>query len=265
MRFLQSRLLAEAGVAHGFSVRTGGVSVAPYDSLNVGAAVGDDPEAVRANKRLLLETAGVLPSLLSTVNQVHGDRVVFARMQGDVPMVTSETNGAGLEGRVDADALVAHPGAAVGVRTADCVPILVFDPQSRAAAAVHAGWRGTVAGIVNRAVDALVESFGARRESLIAAIGPSIGRCCFEVGDDLAERFTSDERFGAEVLFRHGASGKPTVDLFHSNRLLLNRAGLRAEHIELLERCTSCERDLFFSHRRDAGQTGRHLAFILAG
>jgi YfiH family protein len=150
------------------------------------------------------------------------------------------------------------PGVAASVSVADCAPVLIADPRSGSAAAVHAGWRGTLGRVAAEGVRALVERHGARPSDHLAAIGPSIGPCCFEVSRELAVRFRDE--LGP-------AAGNPRnlgsrVDLWLANEQILRGAGLPRRRIEVLGRCTSCEDDVFFSHRRDQGRTGRHLAFI---
>jgi YfiH family protein len=255
--FLTSDILSREGVRHGFSLRTGGVSIGPFDALNLGAAVGDQPEAVAENLRRFIGTVGVEQDRLATVNQVHGDRVLFART-GERDVRTEA--GTVPTGRPEGDAIVAEHGRAAGIRTADCLPVLLYDRRTGLAAAAHAGWRGTVARVVVRTVEAMTRLYGVRPGDLIAAIGPGIGRCCFVVGADVAARFEHDSELGPRVVDKGVES--PHVDLPLANRLLLEATGVTT--VDVLPLCTSCRRDLFFSHRRDAGQTGRHLAVIEA-
>lgn len=239
MEIVKSGLLAR--FPHGFTTRGGGVSPAPWDSLNLGGAVGDTPDRVAENWRRLEAASGLR---FARVRQVHGARVVRATAPG-----------APLE---DADGVVATtPGLAACISVADCVPVLLADPESGAVGAVHAGWRGTIAGIAREGVAALAREAGARPERLLAVIGPSIGPCCYEVSPDLAERFA--RTLGPEVI-RPGAA--PRLDLWAANAVVLREAGLAPEHVEVLGRCTACERDRFFSHRRDAGRTGRQVAYL---
>lgn len=261
MQTLTSRLLE--GAPHAFSTRAGGVSVSPFDSLNLGRLVGDDPAAVDENLRRFRAALGLGARPLVTVRQVHGDRVVHVRADRRAAVLSDARGGSPLDGEVEADALVALEGVAVGVRVADCVPILLHDPETGAAAAVHAGWRGTVSRIVLKTLAILVAEYGVRAGDVRAAIGPAIGACCFEVGDDLAERFAADPAFGPSTL-RPGPA-RSHVDLFEANRRLLLAGGLLPANVEQVGGCTSCRGDLFFSHRRDAGRTGRHLAAIFAG
>jgi YfiH family protein len=206
--------------------------------------VGDDPALVDENWSILRKDTGLT---FARVKQVHGDRVFR------VPAAE------GPEGPPEADGVVSdRSGTAACVLVADCVPILLADPRSGAVAALHAGWRGTLAGVGARGVEAMVREVGARPEELLAAIGPSIGPCCYEVSSELAERFR--ERWGERV--GNPSARQPRVDLWLANRLTLQEAGLALERVEVLERCTSCEEELFFSHRRDSGRTGRQAAFI---
>jgi len=245
--FLTSTLLP---VPHGFATRGGGVSEGPYASLNLGFSVGDARERVLENHRRLAAAAHSPLGALCRVSQVHGDRVLEARGgEGeDLRPVEGE-----------ADALWTEaPGTWVAVGTADCVPVLLVDPDGRRVAAVHSGWRGTDADISARAVEALVAK-GGRPERLLAAVGPSIQRCCYEVSGELAQRFTA--RFGPEVVASAGASVR--LDLTRAVRATLLRAGLKPAHVDVLPACTACAPERFFSHRRDAGRTGRHLNYVV--
>jgi len=236
---LSSALLR--GFPHGFTTRRGGASEGPYRFLNLGESVGDDPARVAENWARLRSATGLD---FARVRQVHGRAVVSAEC-GGAPSA-------------EADAVTtAQAGVAACVSTADCVPILLADPATGAVAAVHAGWRGTLAGVAGEAVRALAER-GARPEDLLAAIGPAIGPCCFEVDPELARRFSGE-------LGRSTANPSPAqarVDLWLANEVVLRRAGLRREKVEQMRLCTSCEDGSFFSHRRDSGHTGRQVAFV---
>jgi YfiH family protein len=239
MRILESPLLS--GFPHGFTTRDGGVSAPPWDTLNLGGRVGDDPASVAENWRRLEGATGLG---FARVRQVHGARVVRAERAGSPAE--------------EADAVVsAARGVAACVSIADCVPVLLADPSTGAVAAVHAGWRGTLARAAAEGVAALAGGAGASAEGLLAALGPSIGPCCYEVSPELAARFRADLGPAAVV---EGA--RPRLDLWSANALVLAAAGLRPERIDVVGRCTACERELFFSHRRDAGRTGRQAAFI---
>jgi YfiH family protein len=181
------------------------------------------------------------PHPLFTVHQVHSDRIVHA--------------GPGELGQADA-LWTQEEGAALGIKTADCVPLLLEDPVGRRVAAVHAGWRGAIAEIPLRSIEELARQ-GTQAQNLRAALGPSIRTCCYVVGEDLAERFV--ERFGPTVVERR--DGTPYLDVARSVRLQLAQAGVPAEHIADTGECTSCDKR-FHSHRRDhAG--GRQVSFIV--
>ena len=244
-RLVESPLL---GARHGFSTRLGGVSVGRYESLNLGFRWGDEREAVEENRRRLARDGGVSPALLATERQVHGARWLLA--DGHPPATLADE---------EADALIAtEPGRVVGVYTADCVPILFADGAGRVAAA-HGGWRGTVAGIALRTLDGLVAA-GAQRSAVRVACGPSIGPCCFEVGEEVATAFAT---IPGAVLRSPGR--KPHVDLWAANRALLVEAGLGAEQIGGRPPCTMCDRRRFFSFRRDGAAIGQMLSFVVAG
>jgi hypothetical protein len=242
MRIIQARLLA--GFDHGFTTREGGGSAAPFDALNLGGFVGDDPARVAGNWARLERATGLR---FARVKQVHGARAVRA----DGPTEA-------LEPVEEADAVLSlAAGVAACVSVADCVPVLLADPETGAVAAVHAGWRGTLARAAAEAVRALGAEAGAPAARLLASVGPSIGPCCYEVSTDLAARFAAE--LGPAVV-RDGAG--PRLDLWAANAAVLNAAGVSPDRVEVLGRCTSCERATFFSHRRDAGRTGRQVAFI---
>jgi YfiH family protein len=240
LEILRSPLLVR--FPHGFTTRRGGCSSPPYRALNLGGAVGDDPARVEENWARLRRETGLD---FARVRQVHGDRVVTASRPGPP--------------EEEADAVVsATRGVAACVSVADCAPILLADPASGAVAAVHAGWRGTLARTAEQAVRALAERHGARAEDLCAAVGPAIGPCCYEVSPDLAGRFR--EAFGPSA--GNPSPAQARADLWQANERVLLGAGLRRARIDVIRRCTSCEDRLFFSHRRDAGKTGRQVGFI---
>jgi YfiH family protein len=167
--------------------------------------------------------------------------------------------------RLEVDGLCTDRGdVALGVFVADCIPAVVVDERTGAFAAVHAGWRGTLAGVLPAAVRALSLHFGARAADLCVALGPAIGPCCFEVGPEVVEAFEArlPEARATGVIARLLPGGKAFVDIKRANRILLERAGVPPDSIDAGPECTACARERFFSFRRDKGQTGQHLAFI---
>ena len=254
---LRSELLQSAGFRHGFSTRRGGVSEAPFDSLNLGVASApgtpDSLERIAENRRrLALAVANAdLPWVLS--RQVHGAEVHWS--EGDV------ADPRDLERLPIADAVAGREsGRLLSVRTADCLPILLACPRSGLAAAVHAGWRGLVVGVIPAAIDALVAK-GADRASLVAAIGPAISVAHYEVGDDVLDAFRG---VGIEPAHRPpGATQpKPHLDCAATAQARLAEAGVASDRVEILPACTFGEPDRFFSYRRDGARSGRLAAVI---
>jgi purine-nucleoside/S-methyl-5'-thioadenosine phosphorylase / adenosine deaminase len=217
-----------------FSTRAGGISEAPFDTLNLGRLTDDEPANVAENRRRLCQEAGTDPELLRYGRQVHGPLVRRAQ--------THEEPGDGVWSDT--------PGEPVMVFTADCLPVALVrvNGERPALAAVHVGWRGLLAGIVRNAVQAL----GGGR--LAAVLGPGIGPCCYEVADDVAALFR--DRFGADVAVDR------RLDLWGATEQALRTA--RVDEVSRVDLCTACHPELFFSHRRDAGRTGRQglIAYV---
>lgn len=250
---------------HGFSTRKGGVStVYGSKSLNLGWTKEDDPAFVAENRRRFLrgvcgDDAGC--SLVG-VRQVHSGIVRVVR-EGDGAregrLQTAEGK-AVLEG----DGLVTDvPGVLLAVGTADCVPVLVVDVEKKVVGAFHAGWRGTLAGIVEQGIATMTTEYGSRVEDLVAAVGPSIGACCYTVGEEVRAEF--GRKFGyADSLFRLGDAGEMLLDLWEANRRQLVDAGVGEARISVVGECTGCARDedgvrRYFSHRGEKGVAGRML------
>jgi len=246
---LQSQVIP-AGFRHGFTTRQGGVSEGVFASLNLGGRWGDDPARVAENQRRFRAATGSAGIHFAT--QVHG-RAVAMVAPGETPAATAAAK---------ADAVLAAADACVGVYVADCVPILVADARTGACAAVHAGWRGTVAGVLGETLARLVSACGARVEDLRVAIGPSIGPCCFEVGPEVVAAVEeSDPGARAEGAIVAKAP-RDHVDLWGLNHRQALSFGLSPHAVDVARLCTSCEAARFFSYRRDHGKTGQTAAFI---
>jgi YfiH family protein len=246
---LVSESLRKAGFAHGFSTREGGVSEPPYDSLDF--ALLRDPERLRDNQRRLAAAVGFDPGRLFQTRQVHGRELVVAA--GEPRELIDR----------EADALVAEPGSndAVAVRVADCVPVLLADPGSGRVAAAHAGWRGVVADVLGEAVRHMTGDRGGA--GLVAAIGPCIGPCCFEVGSDVGETIAAAT--APEVVARRDdPRGKVFVDLRRAVRTRLRALGLDDAAIDDVPGCTRCDAKRFYSYRRDGDASGRLVGVIVA-
>jgi hypothetical protein len=226
----------------------------------MGLSVGDDPHAVRENRRRFFGLFGLDLNQVVRVRQVHGDGIcrvdeALAARQGFPQILLDE--GIGYDGLV-----TNLPALALVVTTADCQPILIHDPAHGAVAAVHAGWRSTAKGIARRALDVMTSAYATRPEDCVAAVGPSIRGCCYEVDSAVTTAM-------AAILPDWEAHAVPTrpghvrLDLAGVNRALLEAAGVRRDRIGDAGMCTSCRTDLFFSHRAEKGRTGRMMNFIL--
>jgi len=243
--FLRSELLSSHGVIGAFSLRHGGVSPPPFDSLNLGYDLNDPEENVTQNMDILVRAAS-LPCTPHRAMQVHGTNVLACQGQGSMHQDR-------------ADILIGIDGAAVAVRVADCVPVLLADPEAKVIAAIHAGWRGTIAQAVIHAVTAM-QHHGSKAERMFASIGPCIGPCCFEIdattANDLSQCCNDAHRF------IHYTGNKAHADLAGINAQQLRCAGLPQTHIEQVSACTCCDAQRFYSWRRDGEQAGRHLAVV---
>lgn len=241
-------------VPHGFTTRLGGVSEGYLASLNIGTRRGDSPENVAKNYEILGNALGFSPARAVLTRQTHTD-IVLA--------VDSRHHGAGLSkpDLPSCDGLVTNtPGTALVVFTADCTPILLFDPVTGAVGAVHAGWRGTAAAIAAKAVAAMTQSYGCRPEDIHAAIGPNIGECCFETDGDVPEAMVSSLGDGVLPAIRR-VDKKYYVNLKEINRQILAKAGVTK--VEVSPLCTACHTELFWSHRRVGASRGSQGAVIL--
>ena len=224
---------ADAACVLAFSTRLGGVSAPPWDTLDLGLSCGDRPESVQENRRRLLTTLGLDPASLATAGQVHGSDIRTVTRPGHEP---------------GCDALVTfRRGVTVAVATADCMSLLYAVPG--AVAAAHAGWRGAAAGLPAATLHALCTAAGVPASAAQVALGPCIRACCYEVGPDVARRFPATAV--------RAVDGRLHLDLPGAARTQLLEAGLPAEALQDTGACTACERDRYFSHRREAGRTGR--------
>jgi YfiH family protein len=241
-------LLDHNEIVHAVFTRHGGVSRSHFAELNVGHLVGDDPEAVEANHRLIHETLGLCAEQFVTARQVHSCRVAVVDV-GHTGKVLPGT-----------DALVTDTsGVNLMLRFADCLPILLYDPESGATGLGHAGWRGTASGLARRMVSAMAEYLGINPAETIACLGPAIGPCCYEVGPEVVQFVNgSVERWDGSLLPL--ADNRFTLDLWEANRQQLLEAGIR--QIEASRMCTACHTDEFYSHRAERGATGRFAAVM---
>lgn len=240
------------GVQHGFTTKNGGVSEGYFRSLNIGINRGDLREHVAENYRILAESIDFDSDNVALTSQVHGKTVRVVRRGGSFDEPVKDP----------CDALITNkPGIALFVFTADCVPILLYDSVTRCIGAVHAGWRGTANGILRDTVEMMGSEYGARPESICAAVGPSIGRCCFEVDYEVYSRLR--DVYSDINSFTDMKDEKYYPDLKELNRIMLLKCGLKEDNISTVELCTKCEIDMFWSHRRDGEKRGLQGAIIV--
>jgi len=249
VRYYTFDSLQDTLTVHAIFTRQGGVSPVPWNSLNIGGTVGDDPAHVRENRLRAFNALQRDPATIFDVWQVHSADAVIA----NVPRVPQSVY-------PQADIILTdRPEVTLFMRFADCVPILLFDPLQKAVGMVHAGWIGTVKGAAWAAVQAMQAHFGSRPFDLLAAIGPSIGPDHYEVGPDVVVQVK--QAFGPDAAgLLQVRDGRMHFDLWAANRLLLERAGVR--QVEVAGLCTACHSEDWYSHRREKGRTGRFGAMI---
>lgn len=245
------------GAVHGFSTRIGGVSSLPHTkSLNLAFGRGDEDGEVLHNVRLLADAIGFDAEALVSVPQIHSDIIidVGADMRGAGVFNKTELAGDGY--------IITERGTFAAIKTADCVPVLLFDPKRNICAAVHAGWRGTFSLIARGAVEKMVR-LGCNACDIRAAIGPAIGGKCYEVGEDVYVAARAASPILADAVFTaREEKGKYLCDLKMANRIILETAGVPAKNIDVCELCTHCETELFYSHRASGGVRGTMMSVI---
>ena len=251
------------GLSAGFSTRHGGTSKGEWNSLNCALHVRDREADVIRNRELIAEELGLPFETWTCAEQVHGNRV---------HIVTNAERGAGRLSRESAiqsaDSLITNePGIWLTAFYADCVPLYFVDPVKRAIGLAHAGWKGTVMEIAAETVKAMEYTYECRPEDILASIGPSIGVCCYEVDEKVMERVKpiygqQADPEEAKKAYSSLDNGKYMLDLKEINRHIMIKAGILPMNIELSEWCTSCHTDLFFSHRKEQGATGRMVSWI---
>lgn len=240
---------------HCFSTRIGGVSTGNWSSLNLGFNSEDLRENILVNINMISECIKVDINNLVFSKQVHGDQI---------RIVTSKNRGEGITVPIceECDGLMTNePNVALITFVADCVPVLFYDPIKKVIAATHAGWRGTVKKIACKTVKKMEEVYDSNEEDIIACIGPSIGPCCFEVGEQVLEEFKKSFSFYKELI-NENDGGKVKINLWKANAMQLIEIGLKESNICLSELCTVCNNDTFYSYRGDNGETGRLGAII---
>jgi YfiH family protein len=242
----------------GFSTRLGGRSHPPFESLNCGLHVGDRPIDVVQNRNRLILLQGFSFEQWTCANQVHGSRLhhvgVQDRGKGNASLDTAIPDVDGL--------YTSHRNIFLASFYADCVPLFFVDPVQRVIGIAHAGWKGTVSHIGRKMIQHWQEEFSSRLSDIQVAIGPAIGGCCYEVDDAVMDHIKPFAEHLSTEAFTSNHNGKYQLDLKQINHDLIKKAGIPSENIEVSRWCTSCRSDLFFSHRKEKGKTGRMTAFI---
>lgn len=250
--------MEKAGVTAAFTTRLGGVSCGQYASMNMSFTNGDDPKSVKENYNILFSSLGLDPEKAVISHQTHTDNIRIVKEEDIGKGIVKERD------YTDIDGLITNiKDVALVTQYADCVPLLFYDPVKQVIAASHAGWRGTVSQIGLKTVLKMEKFFGSDPKDILAAIGPSIGKCCYEVDAPVVreiEKITYLER--DKLLFDEGA-GKYRLDLAETNRQILNYAGIKDANICVSDLCTCCNSEFFHSHRATAGKRG-NLAAIIA-
>jgi len=235
-------------ILHAVFTRIGGNSQGEFHSLNVGQLVGDEPTAVQANHDLIFQTLGIQPGQVVTAHQVHGARVAIAEAAQQDTIIPAT------------DSLISQRrGVALLLRFADCLPLMLYDPQRQAIALAHVGWRGCLAGVVVNTLAEMGRAFGCEPRDMLAGLGPAIGPCCYEVGADVI--MGVEQAFGNHnSLVLMQPEGTTHFDLAGAVRQQLQEAGL--QKVEDSGLCTHCHTTEFFSHRAEKGRTGRFAAIL---
>jgi len=234
------------GIIHAFSTRNGGRGA--DDSLSLGGSQGEDSGDIEQNRRLFCQRLGIDPSSLFIMKQVHGKEVV----------IVENTDQAGsVRKKLEADgAITQKKNLALTIQTADCVPVLLYDPIRQVIGAVHSGWRSAAQGIIAEALSKMKRHFRSNPADCHALIGPSIGACCYEVGEDVIRHFPVS-------VWNRMESERYRLDLCKTAYLQLSQSGIKEENILQVGLCTACHTDLFFSYRAEGPNTGRMMALVM--
>jgi YfiH family protein len=256
IKYLVCEPLEQAGFVNAFSTRSGGVSPLPEAALNLAAFKGDQKDNIVENRRRFLMAIGAKDAQIITVRQTHSnERCVI------------ESEAQALELKPDCDAMTTRlTGVLLGIQTADCLPVLIGDPKTGAAAAIHAGWRGTAGRITERTVADLMLVHGVNSRDCIAALGPSACARCYEVGEEVIQRYKKEFGYWSQLLVNFREGGKAHLDIRAANVQQLIFCGFTEDHIHAADYCTMHQNELFFSYRKEGGgkpsSVGRLLSVI---
>jgi polyphenol oxidase len=254
-----NHLSTHPGILHFVTGRSGGFSAGPFESLNTGFHTGDKYEDVLNNRRKIAGVLGIDVSQFVFASQTHSAHVVIVGEQQKGMGSIKPDNAI-----PDTDALITQDrGICICVQTADCVPLLMYDPERRVVAAVHAGWRGTLRKVTAHTIRTLEENFGSDPARLVVGMGPSNGPCCYEVGEDVKEETVAALGSAEGVILPTANRGKYIFDQWQANRMQLLESGVGEENIQITPYCSQTHQHLFFSSRAGAGITGRTTSGIM--
>lgn len=251
-------------ITAGFTTRLGGVSQAPFSSLNCGLHVNDMPKDVVRNRERIADALELPFACFTYAEQVHGNEIAIVSLnEQGMGRTARETAIQARDGFITKE-----KGIVLCAQFADCVPLYFYDPVKQVVGLAHAGWKGTVLNISMATISLMTHTFGSQLSDIRAVVGPSIGVCCYEVDDTVANRVREVlEEIQAppevrDAVIIEKANHKYMLDLQLFNQKLIEQAGILSSHIEVTQLCTSCRTDLFFSHRKEGGSTGRMIAWI---
>jgi hypothetical protein len=255
IEYLQSPLLSNCDfLEHAFCTRRGGASQDEYKSLNMSFREGDEEFRVLSNWDRLATAFAIPMEQFLVVNQVHGDEIFVIKSHGSYFSSREELN---------YDAIVTNrENLAICIKTADCVPVFIVDKVKKVIAVVHAGWKGTALEISAKVIRLMQSQYRSQPQDILAAIGSSIGKCCYEVDAVVADAFRQ-HKHSSSFLFPGSGENKWMLDLVEANRRQILEAGVGENNIEVSGYCTTCNQDMFFSHRGSGGITGRQINFMM--
>jgi YfiH family protein len=255
LKYLQAAIFSECDfLVHAFCTRQGGVSQDEYAGLNMSFSEGDEESNVLQNWGRLADAFSIPLEQFLVVNQVHSDGIFVIKPHGNYFLSRAELN---------YDAIVTNrTGLAICIKTADCVPIFIVDKVKKVIAVVHAGWRSSALRICDKVIRLLQEKYSSSPQDILAAIGPSIGKCCYEVDSIVADSFRRQKN-NELFLFPAAGANKWMLDLAEANRQQILDCGVPEKNIEMSGFCTMCNQDIFFSHRWSGGTTGRQINFMM--
>jgi YfiH family protein len=254
IQYMQPSWVATGSLVAGFTTRNGGSSRSPYNSLNLGFSSGDQSTHVEANRAMFARAFQVEPHLLLTVKQVHGSEIVAIDQPN--PEVSHFQ-------RVECDAIITNQGRIlIGILVADCYPVILYDHVRRVSAVIHLGWRGTATGLLGLTIKAMQNVFGSQAGDIMAAVGPGIAAHSYEVDRPVRDAFRAGVGQWDQVA-REVRLGHWQLDLKASILLQLASSGIDPSAIDVVNECTCCHKETFYSYRRDQGRTGRQMGFVL--